>query len=226
MNLAKFLMVTAVALTLSAPAIAQTDTPATDTPVAASDAPTTPQTGHRRSAASETQRDVNQQERIEQGLDSGALTTHEAAKLEHGEAHIDHVEANAMKDGTLTAGEKARIQEMQNRESKMLYGQKHDEQTGNPNSPSSQRMQADVQRDINQEKRINAGIRNDTLTNREAARLEAGQARNDRAQWRAGRDGRISALGQHRLQRQENQTSRGTWRKKHNGRNRHTIAAK
>lgn len=200
MNLAKFLMVTAVTLTLSAPAMA--------------------------SAASETQRDVNQQQRIEHGLDSGTLTTREAAKLEHGEAHIDHLEAKAMKDGTLTVGEKAHIQELQNRQSKIIYGQKHDEQTGNPNSPSSQRMQADVQRDINQEKRINAGIRNGTLTNREAARLEAGRARNERAQWRAGRDGRISAQGQHRLQRQENQTSRGTWRKKHNSRDRHTLAAK
>lgn len=223
MKLKKFLMVTAVALTLSAPAMAQTDTSTTDTPAVAGDGTTEPAT-HPHNAATETQRDVNQQERIEQGLDSGALTTREAAKLEKGESRIDAVEARDMKDGTLSAKDRAQIQHLQNQESKTIYGQKHDAQLGNPNSASSQRMQADVQRDVNQEQRIHNGVANGTLTNHEAARLEGGEAHNDRSQWRAGRNGRISALGQHRLQRQENQTSRATWRKKHNGRNRRGIA--
>jgi hypothetical protein len=222
MKLHKLLMVTAVAVTLSVPAMAQTDTSATDTPAAATDTTTPPAQHDPRvpNAGSETQRDVNQQGRIEQGLDSGALTTHEASKLEKGESRIDAVEAKDMKDGTLSAKDRAQIQHMQNQESQRIYDQKHDNQTGNPNSASSQRMQADVQRDANQEQRVHNGVTNGTLTNHEAGKLEGGQARNDRAQWRAGRDGKISALGQRRLQHQENQTSRGTWRKKHNGRNR------
>ena len=49
------------------------------------------------------QRDVNQEKRIEQGLQSGALNTREAARLEREEAHVDRLEANAMKDGKLSA---------------------------------------------------------------------------------------------------------------------------
>src|SRR5947207_14161622 len=47
---------------------------------------------------SEVQRDVNQQQRIEQGLKSGSLNTGEAAKLERGEARIDRMESNAAKE--------------------------------------------------------------------------------------------------------------------------------
>ena len=58
---------------------------------------------------SEVQRDVNQQQRIEQGLKSGSLNTREASKLEAGESRIDKMEANAEKDGKLSPAEKARI---------------------------------------------------------------------------------------------------------------------
>ena len=43
----------------------------------------------------EVQRDVNQENRIEQGLKSGQLSTGEAAKLERGEARIDRMEKKA-----------------------------------------------------------------------------------------------------------------------------------
>ena len=38
--------------------------------------------------AAVTQRDINQQDRIDQGLKDGQLSTGEAARLEKGEAHI------------------------------------------------------------------------------------------------------------------------------------------
>ncbi|TMH99296.1 MAG: hypothetical protein E6H43_14400, partial [Betaproteobacteria bacterium] len=41
------------------------------------------------------QRDVNQQERIEQGLKSGQLTTREAARLEGEEAKVERDQARA-----------------------------------------------------------------------------------------------------------------------------------
>src|SRR5437879_9809727 len=52
------------------------------------------------------QRDVNQQERIEQGLKSGQLTTREAARLEGEEAKVERDQARALRDGTLSPAEK------------------------------------------------------------------------------------------------------------------------
>src|SRR5436853_177211 len=119
------------------------------------------------------QRDVNQQERIEQGLKSGQLTTREAARLEREEARVERDQARALRDGKLTPAEKARLAREQNKVSRDIYREKHDAQTGNPNSASSQRMQADVQRNVNQQQRIEQGVKSGELTNREAAALDA-----------------------------------------------------
>src|SRR2546421_11004731 len=88
---------------------------------------------------SEVQRDVNQQQRIEQGLKSGSLTTREAGRLERGEARIDRMEANALKDGNLSPAEKARIQRAQNRESREINRLQNNNRTGDPSSASSRR---------------------------------------------------------------------------------------
>lgn len=164
-----------------------------------------------------TQRDVNQEKRIEQGLQSGQLTTREAARLQAEQAHIDKMESRALRDGTLTNAEKARINGAQNRASADIYRQKHDAQTGDPNSASSRRMQADVQRNINQEKRIQQGMASGQLTNREAARLEAGQARVGRAEARAGADGHVGPREQAAIQHRQDHQSRKIFRQKHDG---------
>jgi len=161
------------------------------------------------------QRDVNQQERIEQGLKSGQLTTREASRLEREEAKVERDQARALRDGTLSPAEKARLAREQNKVSRDIYREKHDAQTGDPNSPSSQRMQADVQRNVNQQRRIEQGVASGELTNREAARLERGQARDNAAQARAGADGKVGPNEQRRLQRQENRQSRRIYREKH-----------
>lgn len=171
-------------------------------------------------AASEIQRDINQESRIEQGLKSGQLSTQEAARLERGEARIDRMEYKALKDGTLSPEEAARIQRAQNQESNAIRQLKHNDTTGNPNSASSQRMQADVQRNINQQSRIEQGLQSGQLTNKEAAHLERGQARVDRAEARAGADGHVSAREQARIQHRENNQSRHIFRDKHNNRTR------
>ena len=169
---------------------------------------------------SEVQRDINQESRIEQGLKSGQLSTGEAARLERGEAQIDRMESKALKDGNLSPEEAARIQRAQNRESEAINRSKHNDVTGNPNSATSQRMQTDVQRNINQQNRIEQGIRSGQLTNKEASRLERGQARVDRAEARAGADGHVGAHEQARVQRQENAQSRHVAHDKHNNRTR------
>jgi len=165
--------------------------------------------------AGTVQRDENQQQRIEQGLQSGQLTTREAGKLEREESRVERDQSRAMKDGNLSPAEKARLAREQNQVSRDIYRQKHDAQTGNPNSASSQRMQGDVQRNINQQSRIEQGVKSGALTDHEAARLERGQARDNRMEARAGADGKVGAAEQRRIQKAENRQSRRIHREKH-----------
>jgi hypothetical protein len=166
--------------------------------------------------AGTVQRDVNQETRIEQGLKSGQLSTGEAARLQRGEANIDKMQSRAMSDGTLSNAERARITAAQNRESQAISNAKNNAVKGNPNSASSLRMQADVQRNVNQQSRVEQGIKSGQLTNREAAGLERGQARVDRKEARAGSDGHVGAAEQARVQTAENRQSARVYGAKHN----------
>jgi hypothetical protein len=199
------ILTAAIAVGLGFGSLARAQTaPATSTP-----------TVHPHNAASETQRNVNQQTRIENGLKSGQLTTREAGKLEHGEQRIDKTEQRAMRNGSLSPAERARIQKEQNAESKAVYNQKHDAQTGNPDSRSSQRMQHDVQRNVNQQTRIHNGVSSGSLTNHEASRLEGGQAHSDREEAHAARNGYVGKREQGHIQRTDNRDSRRIHRQKH-----------
>jgi len=169
---------------------------------------------------SEVQRDVNQQRRIEQGLKSGSLNAREASQLEKGEARIERMESNAAKDGKLSPAEKARIQRAQNQESRRINRLEGNAAKGDPNSASSQRMQADVQRNVNQQQRIEQGLQSGQLTNREAAKLERGQARVNRAEARAGADGHVGPNEQRRVQKAENRQSRRIHKEKHDAQTR------
>lgn len=162
------------------------------------------------------QRDATQQQRIEQGLKSGQLSTREAGQLEHSEARIERTEARDLKDGSLSSAEQARLNTMQNKASASIYADKHDTTKGNPNSASSQRMQADVQRNVNQQRRILQGDKSGTLTNKETARLERGQSRVSAREANVARNGHVSASEQARVQRAENRQSRRVFRGKHN----------
>lgn len=166
-------------------------------------------------AATEVQRDVNQQTRIEAGLKSGQLNTTEAAKLEREQARIVKVEQGALKDGKLSKREQRKIDRMQDSASAEIYGQKHDAQTGNPNAPSNQRMQAAVQRDVNQQTRIENGIKSGELTNHEVARLEKGEARIAHKEAAAARDGHVGKAEQRQIQHAESRESKRIYRQKH-----------
>jgi hypothetical protein len=129
------------------------------------------------------------------------------------------MEKNALKDGNLSQQEADRIQRTQNAESNRINQLKHNDVTGNPNSVSSQRMQTDVQRNINQQSRIEQGVQNGSLRNKEVGNLERGQARVDRAEARAGANGHVSAGEQTRIQNKENKQSQKIFREKHNRKN-------
>lgn len=167
-------------------------------------------------AADTEQRDVNQQQRIEKGLESGALNTKEASRLERHEKRVNNLEAAAGRDGTVTDAEAKRIDKAQDAASAAIYKQKHDAQTGNPDSLSSRRMQENVQRNINQEQRIQQGVESGSLSTQEAARLNRAEAKTQRAEARAGADGRVNAAEQSRVQARENAASRKIHRKKNN----------
>ncbi len=171
-------------------------------------------------AASSVQRDVNQQQRIERGLQNGSITSREAALLERDESKVDKLQAQALKDGKLTDAERARLKAAQNKASRDIHTAEHNGVNGNPLSASSQRTQADVQRNVNQEKRIEGGIQNGSLTNREVAKLERGQASVDHKEFVAGRDGKVSAKEQARVQRAENRQSKKIHHEKTDGDNR------
>ena len=154
--------------------------------------------------SSEVQRNTNQQQRIEQGLQSGALTTKEAGQLERQQTQVDRMETNALKDGSVSPTEKARIQAAQNKTSATINADKHNAKLGNPTSKSSQRMQADVQRNVNQQARIEQGVKSGQLSNKQVASLEHGQAHVNRAEANAAADGHVGAVGQANIQGREN----------------------
>jgi len=165
--------------------------------------------------ATTVQRDVNQQTRIENGLNDGSLSTKEAGKLEKEESRVDRMQAQALKDGKLTDAERAKLNAAQNKVSGDIAADKHNAVTGNPNSMSSKRTQADVARNMNQEKRIEAGVQNGSLTNREVSKLEGGQAHVDAKEARAARDGQVTKAEQASVQGAENHQGKRIHRQKH-----------
>jgi hypothetical protein len=76
-------------------------------------------------------------------------------------------------------------------------------------------------REHRQQKRIRKGVKSGSLTKREAARLEAQQARTKTAEAAAKADGKVTARERAGLQRRENRTSRRIYRQKHDGQTRH-----
>ena len=74
------------------------------------------------------QRQLNQENRIQQGVQSGSLTQKEAANLEKGQTHVQTMENKALSDGKITQKEAQRINETQNKQSRKIEQQKHDQQ--------------------------------------------------------------------------------------------------
>ncbi len=74
-------------------------------------------------------RQVNQQKRIYNGIQSGKLTKRETYGLERQQRHINNVEDRYRTSGDgLSLKERARLTNMQDRASRSIYRQKHDDQ--------------------------------------------------------------------------------------------------
>ena len=90
-------------------------------------------------------RQADQERRINQGVQSGQLTSQEAARLEKGQNKIDRMEDKAMSDGTVTRQERKRLQQQQDVQSRQIHREKHD-------------RQRDMDRDGRQDKPGNKGM--------------------------------------------------------------------
>ncbi len=75
-----------------------------------------------------TERQGNQQARINEGVKSGELTRREAAKLRAEQRAIRAEKRMAKADGVVTPAERAKIRRDQNRASRDIARQKHDAQ--------------------------------------------------------------------------------------------------
>jgi hypothetical protein len=75
------------------------------------------------------QREMNQQRRIEQGVRSGEITPKEFNRLEKREANIQRTEGRMKEEngGSLTPGERARLNRRLNRTSRAIYRDKHND---------------------------------------------------------------------------------------------------
>ena len=74
------------------------------------------------------QRQVNQQQRINEGVRSGELTKREAVRMEALQAKIQHDKKVAKSDGVVTPDERTKLNREQNVASRKIYRQKHDAQ--------------------------------------------------------------------------------------------------
>ena len=74
------------------------------------------------------QRQANQEQRIQQGAQSGQLTGKEAARLEKGQDRVDRMEDKAKADGKVTPQERKRLQHAENVQSRHIKQEKHDRQ--------------------------------------------------------------------------------------------------
>jgi hypothetical protein len=71
------------------------------------------------------QREANQQQRINKGVDSGRLTSGEAERLEAQQARTQQRETRMKSDGKLTARERRSLNRQQYRASRNIYRKKH-----------------------------------------------------------------------------------------------------
>lgn len=164
------------------------------------------------------QRMQNQEQRIDQGVSSGALTPKETGRLEAEQAKIRQMEQRMKSDGQLTPNERQKLNNMQDRSSQHIYNQKHDAQTANVgqggagvnvNDPNiQQRMQ-------NQERRIQQGVNSGALTPKEAGKLEAREAKIKQDEARMKSDGQLTAKERKKLNKELDNASDRIYKQKH-----------
>ena len=184
------------------------------------------------------QREDRQQQRIQQGVDSGALTPGEARRLEGEQARIQATEDRMRADGHLSPRERERLSQMENRASGDINRLKHNDRTaegwggqnyrgwgehynsgwdGNRRGGYAYDPRVD-RREDRQQYRIQQGIHSGALAPGEARYLEREQGHVQAVEDRMRADGRLSPWERQRLNQMQNRASGDINRLDHNGR--------
>jgi hypothetical protein len=164
------------------------------------------------------QRKDNQQDRIAQGIQSGQLTPGETKNLETKEAGLNKEEHTMRSDddGHLTAADRAKLNNQQNKLSNNIYDDKHNAaQDHFGNSEVGQRQE-------NQQDRIAQGVKSGQLTAGETAKLENQQQgiNKEVGGMRQANGGTLTNADKKAVNQQQNQASKNIYNKKHNARTR------
>ncbi len=164
------------------------------------------------------QRKDNQQDRIAQGIQSGQLTPGETKNLETKEAGLNKEEHTMRSDddGHLTAADRAKLNNQQNKLSNNIYDDKHNAAQDHPgNSEVGQRQE-------NQQDRIAQGVKSGQLTAGETAKLENQQQgiNKEVGGMRQANGGKLTNADKKAVNQQQNQASKNIYNKKHNARTR------
>lgn len=146
------------------------------------------------------------QQQIEQGLQNGSLSSGEASRLEREQQTLDRDESKG--------ASQTQLQNQQNKFEGSVNKLDSNAVTGNPNGANDKRMQSDVQRNINQQTRIENGVNSGQVTPGEEKKMERGQAHVNRAE--ANAHGHVTKARQANIQNRENHQSKKIYHKKHN----------
>ena len=160
------------------------------------------------------QRKTDQQDRIANGVQDGQLTAGETKNLENKEAGINAEEKTmrAGDNGHLTAADRTKLNNQQNRVSNNIYNDKH-----NANTAHFGKNEVGQRRE-NQQDRVANGIRSGQLTPRESANLEGKEQgiNHEVAGMRAANGGKLTAGDKAVVNHQQNRVSNRIYNKKHN----------
>jgi hypothetical protein len=158
----------------------------------------------------------DQQARINQGIRSGALTRSEADVLQDNLSWIRETFSRMKTDGSLTPAERARLDQMLERNSQMIYNKKHNP-IGRVYVAEQRAVVGDFQERIrDQRERIEQGIRSGELTRSEADILLDNLDRIRDRFSRMKADGRFTLEEQARVDRLLDENDRMIRNKKHN----------
>lgn len=160
------------------------------------------------------QRQANEEKRIADGLRDGSLTPDEAARLQREQARISRKEQRYLSDGTLSDREQAKLQHDLNRASRHIWRERHDRQGDMAPTPYVDR------RLDNEQRRIDAGVADGSLTEREARRLQRAEDRIRAEEERFKSDGKFTPRERQKVVRDENKLSRQIYRQRHDAQRR------
>ncbi len=170
-------------------------------------------------------REAYQQNRINQGVQSGQLTPEEFNRLQREQARIRAAEARMRADGRLDPRERARLNAMLNRSGRDIYRAEHNRQVaapgrawGQPHPYWGARPNEPWRQQANQPNRFYQGVRSGQVAPAEFNRLGNQQARIRGAEARMRVDGNFTPRGQGRLNPMVNQGTSNIYRARYNNR--------